>query len=173
MTRIYTILKYIAAVLLLTWYTFWLLLYFKIRVVVTSHRCRKILFCRCRRLKLRHMVYCSRECYPSDVVCNRGSRGDLRESHGKRVVFQFPQTVWEVGRRFEHEARERGSADRQILALRRRQPTLKQTAIRHWRKWQIKDHVTIHVRPHGFSFYLKCIMTSCCSSVDGLSADRV
>ena len=108
MTRIYTILKYIAAVLLLTWYTFWLLLYFKIKVVVTSHRCRKILFCRCRRLELRHMVYCSRGCYPSDVVCNRGSRGDLRESHGKRVVFQFPQTVWEVGRRFEHEARERG-----------------------------------------------------------------
>ena len=40
-------------------------------------------------------------------------------------MFQSPQTVWEVGRRLENEVEEwRSSADRQILALRRRQPAL-------------------------------------------------
>ena len=54
----------------------------------------------------------------------RGLGDDLRETHGIRVVFQSPQTAWEVGRGIEEEVREPGSADRPILALRRQQPAL-------------------------------------------------
>ena len=51
-------------------------------------------------------------------------RGDLRETHGIRDMFHSPQTVSEVVKGVEKGVREWRSADRPILALRRRQPAL-------------------------------------------------
>ena len=55
---------------------------------------------------------------------SRGSGDDLRETHEIRDVLQYPQAVWEVEREIEGEVRERGSADRPILARQRRQAAL-------------------------------------------------